>query len=102
MKLKIKPCTNVEEKTVKEYLAKIDEELNEVKELTLERVGLGTEIQNAGLCFSFDEKKDLADEILDTITTLITFATKLGIDRYQLKQAAFDVYRTNKARGRVE
>jgi len=90
------PCVRdehgeIKEQTVKELFAKIDEELNELKEVVYCRPHL----------HDIDDKKHIAEEAADTITAITTMLDALGIDAEMRDEAQRRVNEKNRSRGRI-
>lgn len=97
------PCVRDEhgaiaEQTVKRLIAKIDEELNELKELIYHEVG-GYDVLHF---LRDDEIKELiAEEAADTITAITTFCYYCGIDEEMRDEAQRRVNNHNREKGRL-
>ena len=102
------PCVRdehgeIRSQTVKHLLAKINEELDELKaalfffsELSIERIAIQgeDELRNSS-------KETIADEAADTITAITTLLEALGIDAEMRNEAQRRVNSKNKERGRL-
>ena len=96
------PCTKVEEKTVKAWFSKINEELDELKEAVLiAYYGIHVQIDTP----IFDPQKEdliaVAVEAADTITAITSMLEAMGIDEDMRQAAQKRVNAKNKERGRV-
>jgi len=87
----------IKERTVKELLGKINEELDELKEETLKTQWLNMQPQPLGKKYGFD----LAEEAADTITAITTLLEALGIDAEMRDEAQRRVNAKNRERGRL-
>ena len=87
------PCTNVKEATIKEWFAKIDEEMNELKEAVLQYNASGRDRDG------FD-RKHVAYEAADTSTSITSLVEWLGIGEAERQKAQADVNERNMERGR--
>lgn len=98
------PCTNVEEKTVKEWIQKINEELDEFKAEIFYIVPRNEDIKRiydsdypgSGCDFSC-----VADEAMDTITAITSMLEYIGIDENERSKAQMRVNNRNTERGRL-
>ena len=85
--------------TIKQWFSKINEELDELKEVILRWGGL----DYVGLRSGFVEASDkdaLADEAADTITAITSMLEAMGIDERQRQAAQMRVNEKNRRRGR--
>lgn len=90
----------INEQTVKSLLAKIDEELNELKwELSLHPMNF-TACESAAHLRPA-ERKTIAEEASDTITAITTLLAALGIDATMRDEAQRRVNQKNFERGRL-
>lgn len=98
------PCTKVEEKTVKDWFQKINEELDELKEAVFkEHFVLRVDTQKCKRWFFVTEQaecKHIAEEAADTITTITSMLEAMGIDEEMRQDAQKRVNERNKERGR--
>ena len=102
------PCTNVKAKTVKDWFAKIDEELNEFKEDVLLELGskadADTRLKNVDIS-QFETVKKwhncIAEEAADTITAITSMLEAMGIKEDARQEAQRRVNAKNKERGRL-
>ena len=99
------PCTKVEEKTVKDWFQKINEELDELKAevlsafYSLEVVPPDRpDLRNA----EHDRMPKIAEEAADTITAITSMMEAMGIDENMRQAAQKRVNAKNKERGRFE
>ena len=95
------PCTKGYEKwTIKDWFQKINEELDELKEVCLrwsdlDSVGWDAEYADA------KDVNDLVEEAADTITAITSMLEAFGIDEHQRQAAQERVNRHNRERGRI-
>ena len=90
----------INEQTVKSLLAKIDEELNELKwELSLHPMSF-TACESAAH-YKPDGIKAIAEEAADTITAITTLLAAFGIDEEMRNEAQRRVNQKNFERGRL-
>lgn len=94
------PCQNVQEKTVREWFAKLDEELNEVKEAVLACYYLDDDIEAVGEG-DINEKTQIALECADVITAVTSLQEALGIDAGRREICQAIVNQKNYERGRL-
>ena len=96
------PCTKVEELTIKDWFQKINEELDELKEVILRDAEdkLDTEIIEMLFYFATD-KNEIAEEAADTITAITSMLEAMGIDEDMRQEAQRKVNERNKERGRI-
>lgn len=102
------PCVRdehgaIKEQTVKRLLAKINEELDELKaalffssELSIERIAIQGEDE-----LRIPDKETIAEEAADTITAITTMLEALGIDAEMRDEAQRRVNEKNRRRGRL-
>lgn len=94
------PCVNVEEKTVKDWFQKINEELDEFKaEIFVPRdkdIKRIYDSDDPGYDFSC-----VADEAMDTITAITSMLEYMGIDENERSKAQMRVNKRNAERGRL-
>jgi len=100
------PCTKVEEETVKDWFSKINEELDELKEVipALSQVGAKYLFKAAlgGLdCKLWAHSEAIAEEAADTITAITSMLEAMGIDENMRQEAQRRVNEKNKERGRL-
>jgi NTP pyrophosphatase (non-canonical NTP hydrolase) len=95
------PCTNVEEKTVKDWFQKINEELDELKDATVYNLYLSNGIDCAKHICAPEQRYKIAEEAADTITAIISMLEAMGIDEDMRQEAQRRVNEKNKERGRV-
>ena len=96
------PCTKVTGKTVKDWFAKIDEELNELKETVLVRFKTCDDA-DAWAKYSRQAETNpgnIAEEAADTITAITSMLEAMGIDEEQRQAAQREVNEKNRERGR--
>jgi NTP pyrophosphatase (non-canonical NTP hydrolase) len=100
------PCVRdehgeIQEQTIKELLLKINEELDELKEV-LAFVICTKDFQEKPDCENYAEmRKDIAEEAADTITAITTMLEALGIDAEMRDEAIRRVNEKNRERGRL-
>lgn len=85
--------------TVKQLFAKVDEELNELKEIVLVDhclSGVALEVPRG-----YDLLARIAEEAADTITAITTMLEALGIDAEMRDEAQRRVNNKNRERGRL-
>jgi len=92
------PCTKVEEKTVKDWFQKINEELDEFKDTVMGCRWLPDEVKALNLYI--DEKNKIVEEAADTITAITSMLEAMGIGEDMRQEAQIKVNAKNKARGR--
>lgn len=97
------PCTKGYEKwMLKDYLQKINEELDELKDAALQGMGcLTCDCKQDELTISVEEAERIADEAADTITAITSMLEAMGIDERQRQAAQERVNEQNKRRGRI-
>lgn len=95
------PCTNVKKKTVKEWLQKINEELDEFKYEV-------TKVYNSSNVLIYehdfhteDETTRILYEAIDTITVITSMLEAMGIDESKRQEAQRRVNERNRERGRI-
>jgi NTP pyrophosphatase (non-canonical NTP hydrolase) len=87
--------------TLKEWFAKIDEEVNEVKEAVLriydlrQQPGILSESEKIPL----QDKDDIAEEICDVIKVLYSMSAQMGIDGDDLDRAMHECNEKTRRRG---
>ena len=96
------PCVRdehgeIREQTVKALIAKVDEELNELKSAILAVINL-EDVPDDMPTGIFDF---IADEACDTITSITTMLEALGIDEDMRAKAQMRVNEKNRERGRL-
>ena len=89
------PCTNINESSVKDWLQKINEELDEFKEAVLHTVTL-TGAVTEGQPW---RRIRIAEEAADTITAITSMLEAMGIDEEMRQEAQRQVNEKNKERG---
>lgn len=90
------PCTNVKERSIKDWFAKINEELDEFKAAVLACATYEMAEQPVN-ALEFDECEDVvAEAATDTITAITSMLEAMGIDE-QARQEAQE--RVNKKNG---
>ena len=99
------PCTKVEEKTVKDWFQKINEELDELKEMIIICRPLRDNITDAikNRVTTMSEQKlceRIAEEAADTITAITSMLEAMGIDEDMRQEVQKRVNEKNKERGR--
>ncbi|MBO6178512.1 MAG: hypothetical protein J6M62_11300 [Selenomonadaceae bacterium] len=94
------PCTNVEEKTVKDWFQKINEELDELKDATVYNLYLSNGVGCAKDIYAPEERYKIAEEAADTITAITSMLEAMGIDEDMRQDAQKRVNERNKERGR--
>ena len=100
------PCVRdehgaIKEQTVKALLAKIDEELNELKEAVFCSEEYDNDINEFSHFIHEFEKNPIAEEAADTITAIATLCEALGIDAAMRDEAIRRVNAKNRERGRL-
>ena len=100
------PCVRDEhgemnEQTAKRLLAKIDEELNELKEAVFRSEEYDNGLWEFSNPIHEFEKKPIAEEAADTITAITTMLEALGIDAEMRDEAQRRVNERNRERGRL-
>ena len=102
------PCVRDEhgetrEQTVKQLLAKINGELDELKEeiLFFSEVSMKTTAIEAKDELRQVDREDIAEEACDTITAITTMLEALGIDAEMRDEAQRRVNEKNRERGRM-
>lgn len=95
------PCTkNMPQKTVKDWLAKLDEEVTEYKE-ALFNAGYGLDETADDSLYGIDyEFWRIAEEAADIMTVLVSLNTRIGIDFADRDEAQRRVNQHNHERGR--
>lgn len=95
------PCTvGFDDWTVKDWLQKINEELDELKEAAhIGFAGLGSTA--SGSYCSDGSKKIVAEEAADTITAITSMLEAMGIDEGMRQEAQRRVNERNRQRGRI-
>lgn len=81
------PCTNVKEATAKEWFAKINEELDELKAAVLRECTVRNRLEDVIDGVDDDTDTDIAEEASDTITAITSMLEAMGIDE-QMRQEA--------------
>ena len=92
------PCTKVEGETVKDWFQKINEELDELKELILEVEG-GLYVRLTKQEWQVNDY-GIPEEAADTITVITSMLEAMGIDEDMRQEAQKRVNEKNKGRGR--
>lgn len=100
------PCVRdehgeIREQTVKALLAKIDEELNELKEAVFRSEEYDNDLNEFSHSIHEFEKKPIAEEAADTITAITTMLEALGIGAEMRDDAQRRVNAKNMERGRL-
>ena len=100
------PCVRdehgeIREQTVKALLAKIDEELNELKEAVFRSEEYDNDLNEFSHFIHEFEKKPIVDEAADTITAITTLLEALGIDAEMRDEAQRRVNEKNRKRNRL-
>ena len=100
------PCVRdehgeIKEQTVKQLLAKIDEELNEFKAAVLREATVRNDLRELADGVDDDTDTDIAEEAADTITAITTLCHVLGIGADRRDEAQRRVNRRNLERGRL-
>jgi len=102
------PCRNVDEETVKEWIGKIDEELNELKEAVLidnQGMTVNSELNTRAKYALMNEERYIkmivAEEAADVITAITSMLDVMGIDERMRQEAQERVNRKNEERGRL-
>ena len=91
------PCTKgYEDCTVKEWFAKINEELDELKEIVIDSVG---GLKGSAILMP-EERYLIAEEAADTITAITSMLEAMCIDEEQRQAAQRQVNEKNRERGR--
>jgi hypothetical protein len=81
------PCTNVKEKSIKDWFQKINEELDEFKGAVLACATYEMAEQPVDI-LEFDECEDVvAEEAADTITAITSMLETMGIDERARQEA---------------
>ncbi len=93
------PCTNVQERTIRQWFAKLDEELNEVKDAVLACYLLDDYVSEDNADDA--ELKAIALECADLITAATSFQAALRIGRWQREISQNAVNQSNMERGRI-
>ena len=91
----------VEDKTLKELFAKINEELDELKAAVFREVPISGIDSVAGSVYGGGIRRMIADEAADTITAITTLCEALGIDAGARAAAIARVNEKNWERGRL-
>ena len=94
------PCTKVEEKTTKEWLQKINEELDELKAEILDYIRLDDKIELLEIRLDNIWKSKITEEAADTITAITSMLEAMGIDEDMRQDAQKRVNERNAERGR--
>jgi len=91
------PCTKVEEKTVKDWFQKINEEMDELKEAVWETFDMRGEAcqKTTAECLEI-----IAEEAADTITAITSMLEAMGIGEDMRQAAQRQVNEKNKECGR--
>lgn len=87
--------------TMKQWFTKINEELDEFKEVVLR----WSDLDYVGFNSGFVEKSDenaIADEAADVVTAITSMLEAVGIDERQRQAAQMRVNDKNRRRGRLE
>ena len=87
--------------SVKRLFAKIDEELNELKAISIAGLPLDARVSEEREDISLDVLKFIADEAADVITAVTTLCEALGIDAEARDAAQARTNRRNRERGRL-
>jgi NTP pyrophosphatase (non-canonical NTP hydrolase) len=100
------PCVRDEhgemrEQTVKQLFAKINGELDELKESMLFGAEIGLSYKAGHDAWYPGEKQRIAEEAADTITAITTMLEALGIDAEMRDEAQRRVNNKNRERGRL-
>lgn len=98
------PCVNVKEKTLKEWLQKVNEEMDEFKEsvmncFCLDEGDLYKHYEDIGC--NNEDKMEIADEAMDTITAITSMLEYMGIGEKERQEAQMRVNKRNAERGRL-
>ena len=99
------PCTKVKEKTVKDWFLKINEELDELKEMIIICCPMRDNVTDVieHKVTSLDKTKlceRIGEEAADTITAITSMLEAMGIDENMRQAAQRRVNEKNKERGR--
>ncbi|MBR3723535.1 MAG: hypothetical protein IKN12_12375 [Selenomonadaceae bacterium] len=93
------PCVKVEEKTVKDWFSKINEELDELKaDVMLGTWNIGCLVSKSW--YQKDNAMRVGEEAADTITAIISMLEAMGIDEDMRQEAQRRVNEKNKERRR--
>lgn len=100
------PCVRdehgeIRQQTVKALLAKIDEELNELKEAVFRSEEYDNDLNEFSNSIHEFEKEPIAEEAADTITAITTLCAAVGINTEAREEAQRRVNAKNKERGRL-
>ena len=108
------PCVNVKEKTLKEWLQKVNEELDEFKEsvmncFCLDKMDIYPMVLVDGdlykryedIGYNDEDKRKIADEAMDTITAITSMLEYMGIGEKERQEAQMRVNKRNAERGRL-
>ena len=96
------PCTRVKEKTLKEWLAKLDEEVNEFKHELMNCYDLDDELGPHDVEYLHPVDKDhLADEGADVCTVIHSICQLLGIGYDKRDEAQLRTNVKNLQKGRL-
>ena len=96
------PCVRMKEKTLKEWLAKLDEEVNEFKHELMNCYDLEDELGPHDVEYIHPVDKDhLADEGADVCTVIHSICQRLGIDFDKRAEAQCRVNMSNLEKGRL-
>jgi len=98
------PCVcdehgEIREQQLKRLVAKIDEELNELKQALIRYQSF--DLPCVVLCRNSTIGKEIAEEAADTITAITTMLEALGIDAEMRDEAQRRVNAKNRERGRL-
>ena len=92
------PCTKVEEKTVKDWFQKINEEMDELKDAIVYNLYLNNGVAK-DICAP-EQRYKIAEEAADTITAITSMLDAMGIGEDMRQAAQKQVNEKNKERGR--
>lgn len=101
------PCTKVQEKTVKDWFQKINEELDELKIEIMENFSFDSDLKREGFDNDINDYDDIWDshhiveEAMDTITAITSMLEAMGIDEKMRQEAQKRVNERNRERGRL-
>ena len=90
---------DVKDGTVKQWLQKINEELDELKDAIVTPVGLERKLGRN--TFADEDVKNIAEEAMDVITVITSMLEAMGIDEEQRNEAQRLVNEKNRKRGRL-
>lgn len=90
------PCTNVPQKTVKEWFAKLDEELNEIKEVVYSSLDADDDMKDFHMDGDIDH---FAEECADMNTTLASMQEYAGVLIQKRTESQDGVNKKNHERG---